>query len=162
MTCGFTAGDLANLCALAGDVALAAGRSAASTDDFADPLEACILAGAHPVLLEPDDRLQVAYEVAGRLIIAWRVLGVKPAGRTTILAATPSAGYEAAFKPDLRQNHLLAYVDLALAGAAAQELAAISLPYRGEPLARAEELAGLIWPHRERVPRLSRAWRRRW
>ena len=144
LTCGFTSSDLANLCRLARDAASGSGCTSVSMADFADALEDSVLAGARTVLLDGHERLLAAYEVAGRTLIAWRVWGMKPARRLTILCDESGDTYEDAARLDSEQNGFLASIDLTLAGTATQEFARVDLTYRaeGQPV-RALELAEL-------------------
>jgi ATP-dependent Zn protease len=95
-------------------------------------------------LLEPTERRQAAYEVAGRVLIAWHMYGVKPAGRITLLADQPGDMYKVTIQLGSEQNAFLACSDLALAGTVAQELAGVALTDEAECQPdRALELARL-------------------
>jgi ATP-dependent Zn protease len=144
ITCGFTANGLANLCLFAMDVATDCGTGTLSTDDFSEALEPAFLLGARTKLLEPGERRQAAYETAGQVLLAWRVYGVEPTGRVTILADRPGDIYAQAAPLDPEHNDFAACLDLALAGTVGQELAGVELPDEAECQPdRAAELARL-------------------
>jgi cell division protease FtsH len=144
ITCGFTAKDLANLCLFAMDVATGSGAEKISTDDFSEALEPAFRLGARAMLMEPSERRQAAYETAGQVLVAWRVYGVEPTGRVTILAYQPDDIYRLAAQLDPEHNGFLACLDLALAASVAQELAGIAWPEGAECQPdRSRELAKL-------------------
>jgi cell division protease FtsH len=148
-TTGMTDLELGRLCDKAACIAVAEGRGLTTMAHFSQALDALVLGGAHPALLEARDRSLAAYHEAGHAAVAWLTpLADLPAAYTILAHVRPNgAGELPPAGPPLTGDPaaLLARLDLLLAGPIAEELATGETSEGGEVDNRlAAQLAGEI------------------
>jgi cell division protease FtsH len=146
-TPGFSGADLANLVNEAAIVAVRAGRSVVTSDDFGDARDRILLGHRDAMnALLPDEKHAVAVHEAGHALVATLLPNADPVAKVTILPAGQALGVTEQLPEDERHLYPESYLKDSLAvrlGGRAAELVVLGEPSSGagSDLAGATELA---------------------
>ncbi|HTL86511.1 MAG TPA: ATP-dependent zinc metalloprotease FtsH [Acidimicrobiia bacterium] len=146
-TPGFSGADLANLVNEAAIVAVRAGRTVVTSDDFSDARDRILLGHRDATnALLPDEKHAVAVHEAGHALVATLLPNADPVAKVTILPAGQALGVTEQLPEDERHLYPESYLKDSLAvrlGGRAAELVVLGEPSSGagSDLAGATELA---------------------
>ena len=135
-TPGMVGADLANLVNEAALLAARRSHDAITEADLTDALERIVLGAERKIMLSPEDRRRTAYHEAGHAIVGMLTEGADPVRKISIIPRGLALGVTfsapEADRFNYEQRELLAKINVALGGRAAEEL------MFGEPTTGAE------------------------
>jgi cell division protease FtsH len=125
-TPGMVGADLANLVNEAALVAARRGADKVAEADFDEALEKIVLGAERRIMMSPRDRERTAYHEGGHAIVGMLTPGADPVRRVTIIPRGMALGVTLS-TPDAdrfsyERDYLLAKIEVALAGRAAEEI----------------------------------------
>ena len=125
-TPGMVGADLANLVNEAALLAARRNHDKVTPEDLSDALERIILGAERKVMLTEDDRRRTAYHESGHAIVGMLTPGADPVRKVSIIPRGQALGVTFS-APDadrfnFEQRYLIAQIDVALGGRAAEEL----------------------------------------
>jgi cell division protease FtsH len=126
-TTGSSGADLANLCNEAALISARHNRTQVVMADFEEAQDKILLGGARPALMDPHERLIVAYHESGHALVAWLSPAADSVRKVTIVPHGHALGLTEQLPDDDHYNYnvtyLLARLAIMLGGRTAEEIA---------------------------------------